>query len=290
MQGERRPTTTLRPAQERDADQIAALIATPQDLRQVSPDEEFPLDERTVRHWIRERRAGHVLIERGRVVAYAELVTDSAVRGRLWIGHMMVDPHRRGLGHGQRLVLGLLQIASEERNAREVAISAFVDNPRALQCYRSCGFRDRAQVRVGERELIELRYPIAAQQPVVDLKTAGASVAVGTSVGALSLFGSWNGFDWISALPLLGVLALITWGAHALIPARRHTPALHRWRTTAYALVVGSSALGVALLLHVVRGVDLFRMVIAIGIGTSLALIMMLIRVGRASHPGGAGP
>lgn len=281
---DRLPAVTMRPAHERDAGQIVALLASPQDLRQVSPDEEYPLDERTVQHWIRSRAAGHVLIERGRVVAYAELVQDSNVVGRLWIGHMMVDPQRRGLGLGQRLVAGLLEIARDELRVREVAISAFIDNPRALQCYRSVGFRDRARVRVGDRELIELRYPIPEQQPVVELAAAAGSVAVGVAIGGLTLLTSWREFDWVTAIPLVSVVILTTWAAHALIPARREDRALRLWRTAAYALTVGLATFAVAILLHFARGIDLTRMSVAIAVGTGITGAMLLVAADRAGR------
>lgn len=281
---DRLPAVTLRPAHERDARQIVALLASPQDLRQVSPDEEFPLDERTVQHWIRSRAAGHVLIERGKVVAYAELVLDSNVAGRLWIGHMMVDPQRRGLGLGQRLVQGLLQIAREGPGVREVAISAFIDNTRALQCYRSCGFRDRAQVRVGDRELIELRYPIPEQQPVVELAAAAGSVAVGVAIGGLTLLTSWRGFDWVAAIPLMSVVTLTAWAAHAVVPARRHDRGQRLWRTAAYALAVGLATMAVATLLHFARGIDLARVSVAIAVGTVITAALLLVAADRGGR------
>lgn len=285
---DRAPAVILRPASESDAGQIVGLLASAQDLRQVSPDEDYPLDERTVRHWIRERAAGHVLIERGKVVAYAELVQDSAVAGRRWIGHMMVDPHRRGLGLGQRLVHGLLEIAKDDERVREVAISAFIDNPRALQCYRACGFRDRGRVWVGERELLELRYPIPDRQPAVGLVPAAGGVAVGVSVGALTLLVSRGGFDWVSAIPLLSILVLAAWGAHAVVPERRHPRAYRLGRTALYPLGVGAAAFAVAVVLHFARGLDLARMAGAIGAGTAITAVLLLLAADRAGRVKGA--
>ena len=135
----REVTYRLRRALEEDAAVVAGLIDRPEDLRQVSPRETFPLDGETVRHWIRERVAGWVLEQRGEIVAYAELVPDPVKNGVFWIGHMMVQPSRRGLGLGRRTVVSLMRAAVEQLNADEIAISAFDDNPAALACYLGCG-------------------------------------------------------------------------------------------------------------------------------------------------------
>ena len=102
------------------------MVNSAEDLRQVSPLEIYPLEQATVLHWLMQRDAGHVLEDRGEVVAYGELVPDKDDPARLWIGHMIVHPRRRGLGFGQRLVHELVRVAEQEREAREVAISALV--------------------------------------------------------------------------------------------------------------------------------------------------------------------
>ena len=111
----------IRRAQATDAAAIAALVDSAEALRQVSPLEVFPLDQATVLHWLMQRDAGHVLEDRGEIQAYGELVPDARSSDRVWIGHMIVHPRRRGLGIGQRLVQELLRVAEHERGAREVA-------------------------------------------------------------------------------------------------------------------------------------------------------------------------
>jgi GNAT superfamily N-acetyltransferase len=282
---DRHPALALRRAEERDAAAIAGLLATPQDLRQVSPEEEFPLDAATVRHWIRERGAGFVLEDRGGVVAYAELVPDAAVRGRVWVGHMMVDPHRRGLGLGQRLVRGLLEVAGQRR-AREVAISAFVDNPRALRCYRSCGFVDRGRVRVGARDLLELRYRVPAEQPAITRSTAAGAAAVGTAAGTLTLLSSWSRLDWVALTPLLLTLAVAVWAGHGIVPRQRVAMGVRLLRTVTYATMIGAAVWIVATVLYFVRGLALKSASIAIATGTITVLLLLVFAARRAGRPG----
>ena len=154
----------IRRARAEDAGIIASMVASPDDLRQVSPLESFPLDRATVLHWIMQRDAGHVLEDRGEIIAYGELVPDKTNPDRVWIGHMIVHPRRRGLGLGQRLVHELIQIAESDRDAREVAISAFADNTRALRCYESCGFVRVDQERIEGRPLVGMRLRFASRQ------------------------------------------------------------------------------------------------------------------------------
>jgi hypothetical protein len=108
------------------------MVASAEDLRQVSPLESFPLDRATVLHWIVKRDSGWVIEDHGEVVAYGELVPDKSREDRFWIGHMIVHPRRRG-------------------------ISAFADNARALRCYESCGFVRVDQERVEGRPLVGMR-------------------------------------------------------------------------------------------------------------------------------------
>lgn len=268
-----RPAYTVRAATAEDAPSIARLIATEHDLRQVSPYEEFPLEAPTVRYWIRERKAGHVLLERGDVVAYAELVPDASRRDRWWIGHMMVRADRRGLGLGRRLVLSLLQIAIQERDAREVAISAFEDNPAALRCYASCGFRVRGSGRVGDRMLVEMRFPVLGRRRVIPRAAVvpGAWVAVAFSVMLLPEPARRTLVEAGSPLRIggLAVAALVV-SAFAvslqpILPERR-TPRMVRWaRVAAYPLAVAAaSAVPAGIALRLWGGMSFARLADAI--------------------------
>ncbi len=244
------PLFQLRRATEADASAIANLLKTASDLRQVSPLETFPLEPETVRHWIRQRAAGYVLLERGEVVGYGELVADPSRSGRFWIGHMMIRASRRGLGLGRRMVASLLRVAIHERQAREIAISAFEDNPGALRCYRSCGFVDRGRSRVGDRTLVEMRWKVRGRQRVLPRAAVIPGAFIASAVSVLLLPEPARRALIEASSPLrLGALA----GASVLVAALATSlqPLLPEWRrkgpvrwlrTAAYPLAVAALA------------------------------------------------
>ena len=264
----------VRPARPEDAGAVAALVTTPRDLAQVSPDESFPLTPETVRHWIDQRRSGYVLEQRGRVVGYAELVDDGRASDRIWIGHMMVQPSQRGLGLGRTLVRTLQAVAEREKDAREVAISAFADNVRALQCYRGCGFRDRGTHRVHDRDLVELRYLVPGRRALVPLPAAvGSGLVVVALVLALAGAQAWRP---VLAVPVASLSGLAAWALHVLLPLHRDRGP-RRWaRILAYTVAVGATATAVAAVLALAIEVDLVRVVVLAAVGAggwALALV-----------------
>lgn len=262
----------LRRALESDADDVSRLIDRAEDLRQVAPRETFPLDATTVRHWIRDRAAGWVLEQRGETVAYAELVTDPQKGGVFWIGHMMVQRSRRGLGLGQRMVVSLMRAAVEQLDADEIAISAFEDNRAALACYRGCGFVERKRQRVDGRVLVEMRYPVPGR-----LRRPGRAVTAVLTVAAVGISATllpWGArfwlldqAAWISAVLVLTVAAITTGASlllHPMLP-RTGAPLSHRLgRPLAYAMALGVvaslAAYGAVLVFEDRRSVDAFEL------------------------------
>lgn len=276
----------VRPARPDDAGVVATLVSTPGELAQVSPDETFPLTAETVRHWIEHRRSGYVLEQRGRVVGYAELVDDGRAPDRVWVGHMMVVPSQRGLGLGRILVRALQGIAERERDVREVAISAFADNPRALQCYRRCGFQDRGTHRVHDRELVELRYLVPGRRPLVSLSAAAGSGLLTASL-VLAVAGPevWRP---ILAVPIASLTGLAAWALHSLLPLRRDGRWRRGFRIVAYTTSVASTAIAVSAVLALAVDLDLVETATLSAAGAAawtLALVGHVAWLGRRPDP-----
>lgn len=233
----------VRRARATDAGAIAALVDTAEALRQVSPLESFPLDRATVLHWLLQRDAGYVLEDRGEIVAYGELVPDQQRPGRLWIGHMMVHPRRRGLGLGQRLVQELLNIAEHDRNAREVAISAFADNARALRCYEACGFVRVDTEQVEGRPLVGMRRRFHSRQRSPRTLALVSSGLLGLAVAAVVLDGTVRALVTEAPAVLVSVLAQPA-AALLAFPLRRERrePFAARLRAAAIRAAVANAA------------------------------------------------
>ena len=246
--GRNQPRQRVRRAVAADAGRIASLVASAEDLRQVSPLESFPLDQATVLHWILRRNAGYVIEDRGEIVAYGELVPDPDRPDRYWIGHMIVHPRRRGLGLGQRLVHELVRVAEVEKEARVVAISAFADNPRALRCYETCGFERVDQERVEGRALVGMRLHFPARRRSPDLLVlAGAGV-----LAALTALALWRAWTSPGALIVMGVLLVV-----GLVLSRMSAERRDPWRVRmrSVAIVVGCGFAAAVLAALTVGGV-----------------------------------
>jgi len=268
---------TVRPARPRDAEAVADLLHTAPDLAQVSPDETFPLTPETVRHWIEKRRAGYVLERRGKVMGYAELVDDAREPDRVWIGHMMVAPSQRGLGLGRKLVQALLEVAERDRDAAEIAISAFEDNVRALRCYRGCGFRDRETHRVNTRQLVEMRYRVPGRRPLVPLPAVLAILAMAAALVTIAAVPAAP--PLVLTIPMVSIASLAAWALHPVLPIRRDAALRRVLRLLAYCLAVGSSAVLVAALLALAVPVDLPRVIISAAAASVVAVVGLIVHV-----------
>lgn len=58
------------------------------------------------------------------------------------LGYVIVDDLRRGQGLGKRMISMALDYAFEFMGAKKVTIGVFKNNPAALNCYLSAGFKD----------------------------------------------------------------------------------------------------------------------------------------------------
>lgn len=102
-----------------------------------------PLTADEIRRW---KLPGHEplqLIDAGAAVpcAYGELNVLNRPRGHYWLGHLIVDPTRRGHGLGQELTRRLLERAFWRHGAREVSLVVFRENLGAIACYRAAGMQ-----------------------------------------------------------------------------------------------------------------------------------------------------
>jgi RimJ/RimL family protein N-acetyltransferase len=71
-----------------------------------------------------------------RLTGHAQL-TPSGCAMRL--GRVLIDPAQRGRGHGRRLVIAVIEQASQE-GAQRVELSVLIDNTAARHLYASLGF------------------------------------------------------------------------------------------------------------------------------------------------------
>jgi RimJ/RimL family protein N-acetyltransferase len=57
------------------------------------------------------------------------------------LGFVIVDESLRGKGYGKELILQTIEYARKNLNATSISLGVFKNNPPALHCYESVGFR-----------------------------------------------------------------------------------------------------------------------------------------------------
>ena len=74
-----------------------------------------------------------------KIVAYGEL-WDKPQKLAVEIGHLLVDPFKRGQGYGTKMVKLLFNRASRRQGVSQVLINLLGEDREALGCYVNAGF------------------------------------------------------------------------------------------------------------------------------------------------------
>lgn len=120
---------------------IASWVRDAEEAYWVAPHSVPPITAHIVRDWsaAADRWAFTLLDEFHTPAGYGELNLLSGERREYWLGHLLIDPTRRGQGLGHELTSRLLERAFMQLHASRVALVVFQNNAAAIQCYRSCG-------------------------------------------------------------------------------------------------------------------------------------------------------
>ncbi|MBQ7668317.1 MAG: GNAT family N-acetyltransferase [Clostridia bacterium] len=78
-----------------------------------------------------------VLEDEGKIIGHLTL---EKIEGIVKLGFVIIDSNMRGKGLGKKLVKGAVTYAKEELGAKSVILRVFMNNERALNCYKSAGF------------------------------------------------------------------------------------------------------------------------------------------------------
>lgn len=139
-----RPLSRLVPFQPHWAADVVTWVRDDQELYWLAPKSRPPLTAAEVLRWHEPDHDPYSLLDAqtGCPVAYGELNRLAGRRREYWLGHLIVDPARRGQGLGIALTRALLEEAFARRGAWRVTLVVFPENRRALACYRAAGLRD----------------------------------------------------------------------------------------------------------------------------------------------------
>ena len=62
-------------------------------------------------------------------------------RSLVRFGFVIVDDSKRGKGYGKQMLRLAIEYAQRELGANRISLGVFCDNPSAVECYKSVGFR-----------------------------------------------------------------------------------------------------------------------------------------------------
>lgn len=133
----------LDPFDPRHAALVASWVRDAREAFQLAPRTPPPMTAERIAQWGCE--PGHMalqLVEVGRdaPVAYGEVNLLNPEQGEYWLGHLLVDPARRGERLGFELTRQLVHRAFARLAARRVSLVVFPDNERAISVYKAAGF------------------------------------------------------------------------------------------------------------------------------------------------------
>ena len=138
----------LRNYQESDAEIILGWISDEKSFRQWSADKykSYPASPEDMNAFYREMKAQggipFVFTEDNKVVGHfivRPITDEDTVTYRL--GFIIVDSTVRGKGYGKAMLSFALEYAFSTLSAKRVTLGVFENNPNALRCYESVGFK-----------------------------------------------------------------------------------------------------------------------------------------------------
>ncbi len=139
---------TLREYKETDADIILSWITDEKSFRQWSADKykEYPAKAEDVNGFYEEIKPNGAIpfmfCDDGKPIGHLIMrpLVDEDIK-TIRFGFIIVDSSIRGKGYGKAMLMEALSLAFSTLAAERVTLGVFENNPKALKCYESVGFR-----------------------------------------------------------------------------------------------------------------------------------------------------
>jgi len=81
--------------------------------------------------------------EKGNIIGHIMIrIPNAAQPQKVRLGFIIVDDTLRGKGYGRQLILQTIEYAKQNLNATHISLGVFINNPSALHCYESVGFKE----------------------------------------------------------------------------------------------------------------------------------------------------
>lgn len=139
---------TIRDYNKNDADKILSWITDEKSFRQWSADKYkiYPITADDMNAFYssisRDSAKQYMFCDDGKAIGHFVLRPDPDGDERsIRLGFIIVDSSVRGKGYGKAMLQKALELAFSEGMAERVTLGVFENNPNALRCYESVGFR-----------------------------------------------------------------------------------------------------------------------------------------------------
>lgn len=159
---------------------VASWVRDDAELFRLAPSTRWPLTAAKVAAWTRSTDRPVLLFEvvETSPCGYAELNPLRGSRSHLWIGHVVIDPAKRGCGLGKRFTRLLVEDAFADPRVRRLTMLVVPGNQPALRCYQAVGFgitgQERHQFGPGRDDQIMLRLELTRTKALQRLTPAAA--------------------------------------------------------------------------------------------------------------------
>lgn len=121
------------------APQIRSWIDSIEIYKYVCLGKEFPPPDNIVNTWQRKEVASYLLFSNSKPVVYGEL-WNRPNEMALEIAHLIVDPARRSMGYGTKMLELLYNRGAARKDVAKVIANIYNDNSVALGCFLKAGF------------------------------------------------------------------------------------------------------------------------------------------------------
>lgn len=139
----------LRPYKDCDAQYIVKWIKNEHAFRQWSADryENYPITSDDINSYYRKDKNndsiwGMTAFDETGIIGHFILRFPNEKKDELRLGFVIIDDEQRGKGYGKEMVTLAVRFAFEFVKVGKVTLGVFENNRSAIQCYKSCGFRE----------------------------------------------------------------------------------------------------------------------------------------------------
>ncbi len=147
---------TFRPARASDLTAIVHFPVSEEELFYFFPSARYPLSLSQLEQQLKQRYHSTVMLENNQVIGFANFynVKNHQIA---FIGNVIIKPKKRSQGLGKKLLTTMISHAFQQLQLKEIHLSCYNSNTRALIFYTQLGFQPYAI----EQRMTSHKQPVA---------------------------------------------------------------------------------------------------------------------------------